>query len=454
MMKTIKYRDQYLAKTLFKRALFFILVLVTVLFLPWYTIIVKNGLTSRFTWWHLLPIVFTLIMISAFGWLLNWLYRDYALEHDNFIAHYMHAIELRQLISLLIVSKGFYDTDSDEKGQFVSYFPKVRIKFLFKTGQIVLQEPVDGQKYMERFSKGEFDNTVEIALLADRQTTEFEKNMMISTFAFEPIKFRRQLLELMPKKGLLQISNGIDWKYDTFYNALISGNVGTGKSYTIFAIIGQLLRITKNVHIIDPKRSDLASLKYIDELANNVYSTQSEINQAVMNYYQYMMKRAEAIEKMKAKGKIGTYKDFGFEPAFLVFDEFGAYREMNERLAYDDPEKANFETAMSNLNEIAMLGRELGFYILIGMQRPDGGSLPMAVRNQLNMRINMGVPTPEIEKMVFPDNEKQLRPLSSNLKGWGFIKIGDGQVRSFFAPEVPKDFNLHEYMKAQIAQRA
>ncbi|CDX66467.1 Protein of unknown function [Leuconostoc citreum] len=29
----------------------------------------------------------------------------------------------------------------------------------------------------------------------------------------------------------------------------------------------------------------------------------------------------------------------------------------------------------------------------------------MAVRNQLNMRINMGVPTPEIDKMVFPDND-------------------------------------------------
>lgn len=126
----------------------------------------------------------------------------------------------------------------------------------------------------------------------------------------------------------------------------------------------------------------------------------------------------------------------------------------SERLAYDDPEKANFETAMSNLNEIAMLGRELGFYILIGMQRPDGGSLPIAIRGQLNLKINMGVPTPEIEKMVFQDNEKQLRPLSSNLKGWGFIKIGDSQVRSFFAPEIPKNFNLHDYIRNQITYRS
>lgn len=453
MFNTIKYSDQYLAKTSFKRALLFILILVTVLFLPWYLAIVKNGIATQFTWWSLLPLILILLVVSVFGGFLKWLYRNYALEHDNIIAHYLRAIELKQLISLLIVSKGFYNIDSDEQGQFVSYFPKVRIKFLFKTGQIILEEPVDGQKYMERFSKGEFDNTVEIALLADRQTTEFEKNKMISTFAFDPIKFRRQLEELKPKKGLLQISKGIDWKYDTFYNALISGNVGTGKSYTMFAIIGQLLQVTKYVDIIDPKRSDLASLKYVDELKGRVHSTAAEINDAVIRYYQLMMKRAERMEELKASGHIGTYKDFGFEPCFLIFDEFGAFVEMNDRLAYNDPIKASYDTAMSNLNEIAMLGRELGFYILIGMQRPDAGSLPMAIRNQLNMRINMGVPTPEIEKMVFPDNEKQLRPLSSHLKGWGFIKIGDNQVRSFFAPEVPRNFNLHEYMRENIAIR-
>lgn len=73
---------------------------------------------------------------------------------------------------------------------------------------------------------------------------------------------------------------------------------------------------------------------------------------------------------------------------------------MNDRLAYNYQIKASYDTAMSNLNVIAVLGRELVFYILIGMhmQRADAGSLPMAIRNQLNIRINMGVLTPEIEK--------------------------------------------------------
>ncbi|WP_273752491.1 ATP-binding protein [Leuconostoc mesenteroides] len=453
MFKKIKYSDQYLAKTLFKRTLLFIWFLVTVCFGFWYLNIFQVLMQGQYSWWYLSPIVLSILLTGLVGWGVFWFYKHYAPEHSDFISKYLKTVELRQMISLLIVSKGFFDTASDDNGTFIAYFPKLKLKVLDKTGQLILQEPVDGQKYMESFSKNEFDNVVEIALLADRQTTEFSKNKMISTFAFDPIKFRRQLKELKPKKGLLQISKGIDWKYDTFYNVLISGNVGTGKSYTMFAIIGQLFQVTKFVYIIDPKRSDLAGLKHVPELKNNVFSVASEINQAVIDFYTKMMARAEKIEAIKVSGQVGTYKDFGFTPYFLVFDELGAYYEMNDRLAYDDPTKASYETAMSNLREIAMLGRELGFYILIGMQRPDAGTLPMAIRNQLNMRINMGVPTPEIEKMVFPDNEKQLRPLSSHLKGWGFIKIGDSQVRSFFAPEVPKDFNLHEYMRENIAIR-
>ncbi|KAA8365805.1 MULTISPECIES: FtsK/SpoIIIE domain-containing protein [Leuconostoc] len=453
MFKTIKYSDQYLAKTLFKRTLLFVWFLVTVCFGFWYLAIFQLLMQGQYSWWYLSPVVLSVLLTGLVGCGVFWFYKHYAPEHSDFISKYLKTVELRRMISLLIVSKGFFDTASDDNGTFIAYFPKLKLNVLHKTGQLILQEPVDGQKYMESFSKNEFDNVVEIALLADRQTTEFSKNKMISTFAFDPIKFRRQLKELKPKKGLLQISKGIDWKYDTFYNVLISGNVGTGKSYTMFAIIGQLLQVTKFVYIIDPKRSDLAGLKHVPELKNNVFSVASEINQAVIDFYTKMMARAEKIEAIKVSGQVGTYKDFGFAPYFLVFDEFGAYYEMNDRLAYDDPTKASYETAMSNLREIAMLGRELGFYILIGMQRPDAGSLPMAIRNQLNMRINMGVPTPEIEKMVFPDNEKQLRPLSSHLKGWGFIKIGDSQVRSFFAPEVPKDFNLHEYMRENIAIR-
>lgn len=453
MFRKIKYSDQYLAKTLFKRFLLFVFLIVNVSCSLWYWAIFQAMMSSKFSWWDSLPIGLSIFMTIVFGWSLHFFYKHYAPTHNDLFSRYLKRIELRQMISLLVVSKGFFDTETAENNTYLTYYPKLKIKVKHTTGQLLIEEPIDGEKYMAQFASGDFDQSVETALLADRQTTEFMKNKMISTFAFEPIKFRRQLLALQPEKGRLQLAKGIDWKYDNFYNALISGNVGTGKSYTIFAILGQLLQLTKYVDIIDPKRSDLASLKYIDALKNRVHSTPTEINQAVIKYYQNMMARAEKMEKIKATGKIGTYKDYHFEPCFLVFDEFGAYREMNDRLTFSDPAYEAYQTAMSNLNEIAMLGRELGFYLIIGMQRPSADSLPMAIRGQLNLRINMGVPTPEIEKMVFPDNDKQLRPLSSQLKGWGFIKVGDSQVRAFFAPEVPKEFNLHQWLSEQIRKR-
>ncbi|MGR8823282.1 cell division protein FtsK [Leuconostoc citreum] len=453
MFRKIKYSDQYLAKTLFKRTLLFIFSLVNVLFISWYISIFRELMREKFSWWDMSPIGLSFLVTIVFSSILFWFYKHYAPIHADLFSRYLKQIELQQMISLLVVSKGFFDTESTDNNTYLTYYPKLKIKVKHNTGQLLIEEPVDGEKYMDQFASGDFDQSVETALLADRQTTEFMKNKMISTFAFEPIKFRRQLLALQSQKGRLQLAKGIDWQYDTFYNALISGNVGTGKSYTIFAILGQLLQLTKYVDIIDPKRSDLASLKYIEDLKGRVHSTPTEINQAVIKYYQNMMVRAEKMEKIKATGKIGTYKDYHFEPCFLVFDEFGAYQEMNDRLTFSDPAYEAYQTAMSNLNEIAMLGRELGFYLIIGMQRPSADSLPMAIRGQLNLRINMGVPTPEIEKMVFPDNDKQLRPLSSRLKGWGFIKVGDSQVRAFFAPEVPKEFNLHEWLTKQIEIR-
>lgn len=106
---------------------------------------------------------------------------------------------------------------------------------------------------------------------------------------------------------------------------------------------------------------------------------------------------------------------------------------------------------MSRLNEIAMKGRSLGFYIIIGMQKPDASSLPTAIRAQLNLRINMGVPAKENKGMMFPDTDKELLPLSRSLKGCGFVQTGNTDVRSFFAAEIPKNFNLHEYIRENIA---
>ncbi|MDI6552114.1 cell division protein FtsK, partial [Leuconostoc suionicum] len=230
MFRKIKYSDQYLTRALFKRTLLFVFLLVNLLFSLWYWTIFQAMMASKFSWWDLLPIGLSILVTVVVGWSLYWFYKNYAPKHTDFLSRYLKRVELRQMISLLVVSKGFFDTETVDNNTYLTYYPNLKIKVKHNTGQLLIEEPIDGEKYMAQFASGDFDQSVETALLADRQTTEFMKNKMLSTFAFEPIKFRRQLLALQPEKGRLQIAKGIDWKYDTFYNALISGNVGTGKS--------------------------------------------------------------------------------------------------------------------------------------------------------------------------------------------------------------------------------
>ncbi|CAK1254169.1 DNA segregation ATPase FtsK/SpoIIIE or related protein (FtsK) [Fructobacillus tropaeoli] len=445
MYKKIKYQDQYLAKTLLKRSLLFLLVL----FLLLSGLALFKGILS-FSLMTVFILGFVLVFLEVgLAYSLYYLFKTYSQAHTGRLANYLKKVEYRQLLSLLVVSKGFYDEADGE----LTYFPKIAVRFNFKTGQFFLVEPVDGHRYMEQFSSGRFDKVVEIALLADKETTEFKKNKMVSTFAFDPIKFRYQLNELKPTKSVVQISKGIPWKFDKNYNAVIAGNVGTGKSYVMFSILGQLLSLTKFVEIIDPKRDDLASLKYIDDLKDHVSTELPEILQTILTYFNEMEERSKKIEKIKATGKVGSYFDFNFAPHFLFFDEYGAFVEMADSLDFQDENYRLYQKAKACLNQVAMKGRSLGFYLIIGMQRPGADSLPTAIRNQLNLRLVMGLPTREIKGMMFPNTDKELHPLSQDLKGWGFIQTGNDEVRSFFAPEIPKDFNLHEYIKAQIVKR-
>lgn len=247
--------------------------------------------------------------------------------------------------------------------------------------------------------------------------------------------------EVNASKNALWLDLTHKWRFREVPNALISGNVGTGKSVLLIAMIGQLVSQKYDVTIVDAKDVYLSRLKQISQLSASVFSEFTGTVDAVNGFYEAML---------KARDK---HLDTLPEPHFLIIDELGYFVQLGYKFDFADERRLLYEQAMSHLKEISVMGRELGFYLIMSTVSPSADYLPTVLRNQLTLRITMGVPSPEIEKMVFPDNEKRLRPLSSHLKGWGFVKNGDSAVSPFFAPEVPKDFNLHEYMQAQITKR-
>ena len=100
MFRKIKYSDQYLAKTLFKRTLFFVFLIVNVSCSLWYWAIFQAMMSSKFSWWDSLPIGLSIFMTIVFGWSLFWFYKHYAPTHADLFSRYLKRIELRQMISL------------------------------------------------------------------------------------------------------------------------------------------------------------------------------------------------------------------------------------------------------------------------------------------------------------------------------------------------------------------
>lgn len=264
---------------------------------------------------------------------------------------------------------------------------------------------------------------------------------------------RLNIEKIVPKQGEVQLDAEHTWYFDKVPHALIAGHVGTGKTSLLFSIVGQLLTQTKYVDVVDVNRSELAMLSKLSEYSTHVVFSLAKAVKMINRFYNDMEIRSVDLFKKHALGTLGSYRDFEMLPHFLVIDEFRAFVLAGEALSFDDELYPFYRDAMRHLEEIALRGRALGFYLVISSVYPSADVLPMVIRNQMTLRINMGLLTPVIEEMMFPNDEKVLLSFSNDLRGLGFIQSGNEEVRSFFAPEIPKDFNLHDYIREQIAKR-
>ncbi|MFP3344617.1 ATP-binding protein, partial [Halomonas sp. SIMBA_159] len=104
----------------------------------------------------------------------------------------------------------------------------------------------------------------------------------------------------------------------------------------------------------DPKNADLADLEGIFE--RKVFSRKGGIMMTLKNSVQDMMQR---MEDMKSHPKYRTgenYAYYGFKPVFIIFDEYVAFMDM-----LDFKER---ETAIQDIKQIVMLGRQAGFFLV------------------------------------------------------------------------------------------
>ncbi|CDO17307.1 Putative FtsK/SpoIIIE family protein [Streptococcus gallolyticus] len=217
------------------------------------------------------------------------------------------------------------------------------------------------------------------------------------------------------KGKTIPIMKNLTIDYDKVTHLAIAGNSGSGKSYALTYFLS-LLKNMSELILVDPK-FDTPS-RWARENAIPVIHPQqnrsksdfvSEINESLSDCLNLIQKR-QAI--------LYDNPDHAFDHLTIVIDEVLALSE--------GVNKAIKESFFSLLSQIALLGRATKVHLLLVSRRFDHTSIPISVREQLNVLIQIGNVSKKTVQFLFPDLDPEgiVIPIG---KGTGLIQIIDNE---------------------------
>jgi len=172
------------------------------------------------------------------------------------------------------------------------------------------------------------------------------------------------------------------------HHLLIVGQTGSGKTYASVSFILQLLdkSVKHQLYFADPKTSTLLNIGQRVSKENTAY----EINDIVDLLRTFNQKMDE--RKLQVKERLnerenwdGEYSTFGFPANILVFDEFASFQANLSGL----PKKERDET-MAILRTVVLQGRQLGFFLILAMQKSDATTISTDIRDNLVGKFVLG----------------------------------------------------------------
>lgn len=380
--------------------------------------------------WLPLELVFIgLVIVVAIG-LLIMLYRQERFK--NWLKHQRNRQNIAKRLYhdnmyIAVKDKNFFTGKEEQR---ITEYPKVYYRY---DGRFVyVRFALDFQKWQHQLIK--LGDELGLAMYCDKFQTVQEDGYILNGYIYAPIQSRLDVLEMKPTLKEIQLMQHMTWDYNKVPHALVTGGTGSGKTFMILSLVYSFLKIGATVLIFDPKKTDLSYLETIPKLSHLVkYQTEDMID-GLRLFYESMLERQEEFDRLTKKKAGLIYSDVGLLPVVLVFDEYQAFIGSVDFRQRQDVEKY--------LTQIILLGRQLGFFIILGMQRPDGSDLDTKIRDQFGLRIAMGGMSSQGYTMMFGDNDKDF--MAKLIKGFGYVSIGTFDVQEFYSPFVPKGFDFVE----------
>ncbi len=230
-------------------------------------------------------------------------------------------------------------------------------------------------------------------------------------------KNRISIDDAVSENGVLPLMKHISWQFDKLPHMLITGGVGVGKTYFMLTIIKACVGMGADVRILDPKNEVLAELKGV--LTKKVYSEKDGILTGLRKSVDGMIERMDEMEQMP-NYKIGdNYACLGLNPVFIFFDEYEGFMDLLDMKERNE--------ALSYVKQLVMLGRQVGYFLVLGAQRPDARYLADGIRDQFSFCVSLGLET-----------------------GRGYANFGTGSVLEFYSPIVPKGYDFMSSIKKSL----
>jgi len=214
--------------------------------------------------------------------------------------------------------------------------------------------------------------------------------------------------------GKIQLDNEKFWDYSKTPHALVAGATSAGKTYMLFYLILQFAKQSAEIYILDPKRSDLSSLKfYIPNGENYVANTPTQIANVLRNLNDEMNLRYDTYFNNETSKMGVNYQYFKLRPIVIFYDEVAASIEEDKKIAKEID---------SYLKQLIMKGRQSGIFLILSTQKPNAEAISTSVRDQMGLRIGLGQLSRTGYRMTLGDDWEELPSVETGT-GRGLIFI-------------------------------
>lgn len=227
------------------------------------------------------------------------------------------------------------------------------------------------------------------------------------------------LVSLHPKyefegsRTTVSIGTGFDgltmWDWVQYPHCLVVAETGQGKSVFVRYLLLGLFTSQTQVWLVDGKMVDYYA--YRDKFDRYISNEVSNIEQVLEFVRDFRMAMLERQQKLKTLGLTNFADEPSMNSRIMILEEY--------IVLLDCMNKKQREAFEEDIRAILLLGRAMGFDLLVTMQRGDTAYIKGAMRDNFMCRVLLGSFSDTSSRMMFDT------PLKSLEVGKAWIQQGD-----------------------------